>query len=78
MIRRVRALLGVLTLAVLAVGLAAQPSVAAPAALAAWSGWSEVPGGGGTPDALAATGYRGSQYVFARGTDNRVYSTATR
>ena len=38
-----------------------------------WTGWSQVPGGGATPDAPGATTYQGRLYVFVRGTDNRIY-----
>ena len=42
-------------------------------ASAAWTGWGEVPGGGLTPDAPATTNYEDINYVFVRGTDNRIY-----
>ena len=42
-------------------------------AAAVWSNWSEVPGQGLTPDAPNTVNYRGEQYVFVRGTDNRIY-----
>ena len=42
-------------------------------ASAAWTGWGEVPGGGLTPDAPATTNYEDTNYVFVRGTDNRIY-----
>ena len=43
----------------------------APAAF--WTGWSQVPGGGATPDAPGATTYQGRLYVFVRGSDNKIY-----
>jgi hypothetical protein len=39
----------------------------------AWSGWSEVPGGGATPSGPAAATYLGSEYLFVRGIDSRIY-----
>jgi hypothetical protein len=42
-------------------------------AAVAWSGWSEVPGAGATRDAPEAVNYRGDQYLFVRGTDNKIY-----
>ena len=39
-----------------------------------WSGWSELPGGGGgDASGPVAVGLNGEIYVFVRGTDNRVY-----
>jgi hypothetical protein len=40
---------------------------------AVWSGWSEVPGNGFTVSGPATTGYMGNDYVFVRGTNNRIY-----
>ena len=41
---------------------------------AVWSGWSEVPGNGFTVSGPATTGYMGNDYVFVRGTNNRIYA----
>jgi hypothetical protein len=38
-----------------------------------WSGWSEVPGNGFTLSAPATASYNGKDYVFVRGTNNRIY-----
>src|SRR5512133_1365715 len=72
--------LGVLSLSILmlvfvtaSASAQATPAGTEAISLASWSGWREVPGGGATPDAPAAANYRGSQYVFVRGTDDRIY-----
>jgi streptogrisin C len=39
----------------------------------AWSGWGEVPGAGATLAGPAAATYLGSEYLFVRGTDSRIY-----
>ena len=38
-----------------------------------WTGWSQGPGGGLTPDLPAATPFKRFLYAFVRGTDNRIY-----
>jgi hypothetical protein len=38
-----------------------------------WSNWAEIPGGGATPDAPAATVFNNTLYLFVRGTDNKIY-----
>lgn len=39
-----------------------------------WTGWSEVPGGGATPDAPGVVKYKKKALrLFVRGTDNRIY-----
>src|SRR5579875_2865565 len=38
-----------------------------------WTGWSEVPGNGATKSALATGVYQGKLYLFAHGTDDRIY-----
>jgi hypothetical protein len=40
---------------------------------AVWSGWSEVPGAGRTVDSPATVTFNGQQYLFVRGTNNRIY-----
>lgn len=40
---------------------------------AVWSGWTEVPGGGTTPDGPATTRYGIALYLFVRAVDGRVY-----
>ena len=40
---------------------------------AAWTGWSEVPGNGLTPSGPAVTVYQGTQYLFVRAPDNKIY-----
>jgi hypothetical protein len=40
---------------------------------AGWSGWFEVPGNGFTVSGPATTFYNGSEYVFVRGTNNKIY-----
>jgi peptidoglycan/xylan/chitin deacetylase (PgdA/CDA1 family) len=40
---------------------------------AVWRGWSEVPGNGFTVSGPATTRYNGNDYVFVRGTNNRIY-----
>ena len=78
-----RLYVGLMTLLVL-VGLFALPSgtSASPAsstvtmqnvATAKWSLWHEVPGNGRTSSAQATTYYAGKDYVFARGSDNKIY-----
>ncbi len=43
---------------------------------AAWSGWSELSGGGPTDAALSATLFDDAVYVFGKGTgDKKVYVT---
>src|SRR6478735_740974 len=71
-----RRVFGVLMAAatLLAVGTASRADEAAKVVPAAfWTGWSQVPGGGATPDAPGATTYQGRLYVFVRGTDNKIY-----
>ncbi len=41
-----------------------------------WGGWGEVPGNGSTLSGPAAT-YNGNEYVFVRGTNNRIYMNAS-
>jgi hypothetical protein len=41
---------------------------------AVWSGWSQVPGNGFTSSGPATTFYNGNDYVFVRGTNNRIYA----
>ena len=41
-----------------------------------WSGWGEVPGNGSTLSGPATT-YNGHDYVFVRGTNNRIYMNAS-
>ena len=43
---------------------------------AVWSGWGEVPGNGSTLSGPATT-YNGNEYVFVRGTNNRIYMNAS-
>jgi peptidoglycan/xylan/chitin deacetylase (PgdA/CDA1 family) len=38
-----------------------------------WSGWSQVPGNGFTLSGPATTRYNGNDYVFVRGTNDRIY-----
>jgi len=38
-----------------------------------WSGWSQVPGNGSTPDAPGATSFFNKVYLFVRGTNDRIY-----
>jgi hypothetical protein len=40
---------------------------------AGWTGWSQVPGNGATPSGPATTQYKGKDYLFVRGTDDRIY-----
>ena len=40
---------------------------------ASWTGWSEVPGNGLTLSGPATTVYKGTSFLFVRGTDNRIY-----
>jgi hypothetical protein len=40
---------------------------------AGWTGWSEVPGGGRTSEELATTSFKSTLYLFARGTDQKIY-----
>lgn len=47
-------------------------------AQAGWSGWGEVPGNGFTPSGPATTHYNGRDYVFVRGTNNRIYVNTLR
>src|SRR3954469_22107736 len=56
--------------AIFAATLAGAPAQAA--LTPAWSGWSQLPGGGATPGSAAPTTHNDSQYVFVRGTDNRI------
>jgi hypothetical protein len=39
-----------------------------------WSGWSQVPGNGSTPDAPGATSFFNKVYLFVRGTNDRIYA----
>jgi peptidoglycan/xylan/chitin deacetylase (PgdA/CDA1 family) len=41
---------------------------------AVWSGWSQVPGNGFTVSGPTITVYQGNDYVFVRGTNNRIYA----
>jgi hypothetical protein len=41
-----------------------------------WSSWGEVPGNGFTLSGPATT-YNGNEYVFVRGTNNRIYMNAS-
>src|SRR5207248_5144326 len=54
-----------------AFAVAATLTLANPAPAAAWSGWTEVPGNGFTSSAPAAV--QGGNYIFVRGTDDRIY-----
>ena len=57
-----------------AIALALLATLAVPApALAAWSGWAEVPGGGLMYDAPNAVTFNGRMYLFVRGGGNGVY-----
>ena len=38
-----------------------------------WNGWNEVPGNGFTVSGPATTSYNGNDYVFVRGTNDRIY-----
>ena len=53
------------------------PSPTIPAQVG-WSGWSEVPGNGLTLSGPATTHYNGRDYVFVRGTNNRIYVNTLR
>ena len=44
-----------------------------PAQAAPLSNWTELPGGGASPDAPAPVAYNGIEYVFVHGTDNKIY-----
>ena len=46
---------------------------AKPQVPAGWSGWSEVSGGGRTNEELAAANFGSTSYLFARGTDQKIY-----
>jgi hypothetical protein len=52
---------------------AASAQVPSQSVAAVWSGWSEVPGAGRTVDSPATVTFNGQQYLFVRGTDNRIY-----
>lgn len=41
---------------------------------AVWSGWSQVPGNGFTLSGPATTFYNGNDYVFVRGSNDRIYT----
>src|SRR5438067_5953218 len=49
------------------------PGTAAVAAGSNWTGWSQIPGGGTTPDAPSSVTFGGKQRLFIRGQDNGIY-----
>ena len=55
---------------------ASAPTTSSQQLQAVWSGWSEVPGNGFTVSGPATTWYKGNDYVFVRGTNNRIYMSS--